>query len=1043
MEIRVLGSIEVVDDDGPAQLPALMQRRLLAALVLGAREARSADVLIDALWGESPPPSAPKLLQVYVSQLRKLLPAAAQIRTRTGGYALEFDDESLDAARFERLVGDGREALAAGNPALAISQLDRALDLWRGAAYADVAYEDFARIEAERLEELRQVAVEERLEAGLALGRHEALLAELMSLATAYPLRERLQAQAMLALYRCGRQSEALELYSAVRKRLREELGLEPSVELRGLQGRILKHDPALSVPARGDEPLMVLPTPPNALLGRERQLDELRTLLRRDDVRLLVLTGAGGSGKTRLALEVARDTAYSFANGVAFVSLAPLRDPDLVVGEICRVLAVRERSEEEPLETLTAALHPREFLLVLDNAEHLRAATPVFVELVSKAPRLTLLVTSRAVLHLSGEHVYPVEPLDVDAGAQLFIERSRDLDPDFSPNANDNEAIRKICERVDGLPLAIELAASWARVLAPDELLGRLDPRLPLLTGGLRDLPARQQTLRATLDWTFDLLDDLEMRDLMRLAVFAGGFTLEAAESACGTTVERLSSLLDHNLLRRTATAGGSRYSMLETIREYSLERLDRDGGAEGAQAAHAAFYRATAEQLAEQLDAGNSAAVGRFEMELDNFRAAFAWARQADDETATRLAIALNQFWRPSGHLLEGREWLAAMLDRTQSPSSDAAKLAAELARLHFFLGEAEAAAVRAEQALRLAEALGRPELICAALNVKYLLLSSEAPDEALALLEKALEIARAHRIDSLVLRTLQSLSHQMTTRDRQVEARRIDLEGLELSRRRADRTFEQAFLANLVWGHVLLGDWDEALRVVEESETRQLARPYVVLGPIPWLHVQRGELDEARAALEALRPLFAFDEVQVRSGLDLIRAVVLRAQGQPEAALAAAEACLAARATLGWRHGFVKLGFIEAVEAAFVLDDLDRVAELLGEWEQRPLDRTPFVEAYREQFAARLAARRGDSDAVEPALLRATERFRELSRPFYVAVALLEHGEWLAGHGRCDDAEPLLAEAREIFQWLEARPWFDRAVAAREQRSAEAVP
>jgi predicted ATPase/DNA-binding SARP family transcriptional activator len=1042
MEIRVLGPTEVIGDRGPLRLAASMQRRLLAALVVGGGETRSPDVLIDTLWGESPPASAPKLLQVYVSQLRKALPAPAYIRTRSAGYALELDDESLDAARFERLLREGREALGEGNPALATSLLDRALDLWRGAAYADVAYEDFARAEAERLEELRQVAIEERIEAGLALGRHEELLAELMSSANAHPLRERMQAQAMLALYRCGRQSDALELYSAVRRRLREELGLEPSLELRGLQRRILQHDPALSVSAREDEPLTVLPTPPNALLGRERQLDELCTLLGRVDVRLLVLTGAGGSGKTRLALEVARETASSFANGVAFVSLAPLRDPDLVVGEISRVLGVKERSREEPLETLAAALRPREFLLVLDNAEHLRAATPVFVELVSRAPRLKLVVTSRAVLHLSGEHVYPVEPLDMEAAAELFIERSRDVDPHFSPNEDDNEAIRKICERVDGLPLAIELAASQTRVLAPGELLGRLDPRLPLLTGGLRDLPARQQTLRATLDWTFDLLDEPEMQDLMRLAVFAGGFTLEAAEAACGTTLQRVSSLLDHNLLRRTATANGSRYSMLETIREYSLERLERAGGAQAALAAHAAFYVRASEQLADELDAGSASVLDRFETELDNFRAAFAWVQEADKEGAIRLAIAVSSFWRPSGHLLEGREWLAAVLDRAQSPSSDGARLAAELARLHFFVGQAEAAASRVEQALQIAGELGPPEVLCAALNVKYLLVSSSAPDEALALLERALEIARVHRLDSLLLRTLQNLSHQMTTRDRQVEAMRIDLEGLELSRQRGDRSFEEAFLANVVWGLVLLGDWDGALRVVEDRETRQLAKPYVLLGPIPWLHVQRGELDEARGALEALRPLFAFENVQVRSGLDLSRAVVLRAEGRLEDALAAAEASFAARTMLGWRHGFVKLGFIEAVEAAFALDDLDHVAELLAEWEPRAADRTPLIEAHLEQFTARLAVRRGDSDTVEPTLLRATERFRELSRPFYVAVALLEHGEWLAGQGRRDDAEPLLAEAGKILQRLEARPWFERAARSREQRPPESV-
>src|SRR5439155_21595715 len=265
---RVLGPIKVAGDGGAVLLGGPLQRRLLAALVLGAGEARSRDALIDALWGEKPPASASKLLQVYVSQLRRALPAPAHIETRSAGYALKLDADSLDATRFERLLSEGTEALSAGNPHLASSLLAKALDLWRGAAYADVAYEDFARPEAERLEELRQVAIEERIESGLALGRHEALLGVVTSLANAHPLRERLQAQAMVALYRCGRQAEALEVFAAYRRRLDDALGLEPGPELHDLQRRILQHDPSLATPPQRDEVLAVLPIPPNKLVG-------------------------------------------------------------------------------------------------------------------------------------------------------------------------------------------------------------------------------------------------------------------------------------------------------------------------------------------------------------------------------------------------------------------------------------------------------------------------------------------------------------------------------------------------------------------------------------------------------------------------------------------------------------------------------------------------------------------------------------------------------------------------------------------------------
>ena len=642
-------------------LPA-KHRRLLAALVIGGGQTCSTDSLVEAVWGRSPPASAQKVLQVYVSRLRRALRDELQIQTDSSGYRLKLGERSLDAARFARLLAEARTSLAEGNATLADSLLGRALSLWRGDAYGELGYEDFARAEAERLEELRQVAIEEGIEAGFALGRHEELLAELSSLAPAHPLRERLQGQTMLALYRCGRQTEALELYATTRTRLRDELGLEPSPELRALQRRILQHDRALVPPPREEEPLALLPAAPNVLLGREREIEELRMLLLRGDVRLVVLTGAGGSGKTRLALEAAREIAPSFANGAAFISLAALRDPELVMGEICRVLGLREKPHEDPLTTLAAALRTRELLLVLDNAEHLRTATPAFVELIATAPRMTLLVTSRVVLHLSGEHVYPVKPLSDDTAVALFIERARGADPHFNLEEGDADAINAICKRLDGLPLAIELAASHARVLTPGELLAQLDRRLPLLTGGPRDLPARQQTLRATLEWSVDLLKDDEVRDLMHLAVFVGGCTLEAAEAVCGSNVTRLSSLIDHNLLQRTATQHGSRYSMLETIREYAVECLEESGEANERRRQHAEYFCRLAEEAEAELEGAAQAAwLDMVTQEHDNVRAALEWCfGDGEAELGARLASSLHRFWYFRGHVAEGQRWL-----------------------------------------------------------------------------------------------------------------------------------------------------------------------------------------------------------------------------------------------------------------------------------------------------------------------------------------------------------------------------------------------
>ena len=663
IELRVLGSVELVGGDGPVPLGAAKQRRLLAALTVEAETPVASDVLIDAVWGATPPVSARKLLQLYVSQLRRALPGGARIRTRGGGYALELGECALDAARFERLLRDGVAAAAAGNPALAASALDRALGLWRGPAFGELAYEEFARGEAERLEELRVLAREERLAAQLALGRCAEVLPELASLARAEPLRERLQALWMLALYRCGRQTQALEVYAAAHARLRDELGLEPGVELRELQQRILSHDPSLANSSAEHDAGAPLPAAPNVLLGRERELLELRELLLGEDVRLLVLTGAGGSGKTRLALEAASQCAAAFANGAVFVALAPLNDPSLVVGTIARACGLPALADEHSIQALAAALAARELLLVLDNFEHLRAVAADLVELLARAPRLRLLVTSRAVLHVSGEHVYPVEPLAIDAACALFIARATEADQRFAPDAESHNAMARICTRLDGLPLAIELAAARTRILTAAQLLARLDPALPLLTGGPRDLPARQQTLRATLDWSRKLLTAVEQRLFRRLAVFAGGFDLSAAEDVCGADLETLGALVEQSLVRR---ADGERFALLQTIRELALAELQSAGEESDMRGRHAVHMLAAARSANLHEDSEGEQRYELIASERDNIRSALRWALEGGDaELGLELATALEMFWLAHS-VQEGKGWLEALLSR-----------------------------------------------------------------------------------------------------------------------------------------------------------------------------------------------------------------------------------------------------------------------------------------------------------------------------------------------------------------------------------------
>lgn len=706
-EVRVLGPLEVVGEGGPVVLPGRKHRRLLGALVLAEGRVCSLDALVDAVWGESAPVSARKLLQLYVSQLRKVLPAGAAVVTKESGYALELERGSIDAVRFERLAHEAASALAGGNPALAASLTERALGLWRGAAYADVLYEDFARAEVERLEELRLGAVEDRLDAQLRLGHHEGVLPEALALAAQHTHRERLQALAMLTLFRSGRQTEALDLYTEVRRRLDDELGLEPGIELRELQRRILQQDASLDLAATPTEWSEALPVPPTPLVGREAELESLREILARREIRLLVLTGAGGSGKTRLALEAVREVASTYANGAVLVELAPLRDPELVLPTIAQRLDVSAAYGEELLDTLVNAVHGRELLLVLDNAEHLREAAPLFAELVARVPRLTLLVTSRAVLHVSGEHVFPVEPLGVDAAAELFEARARALDPTHVQTPDTDRDVREICRRVDGLPLALELAAARVRSLGVRALRERLDVRLPLLGGGPRDLPARQQTLGDTIDWSAKLLTDAQRHVFARLAVFRGGATLDAAESACVADVDTLEELVDnHLLLRRLDHTGMPRFGMLETIREYALKLL-------GDERPHAERAMVTSlVELAREADfgAGHVEWRARFDAEIDNIRAAADESAGLDPLLELELVGLSWRYWLVHGPLTEGLARIEAVLERApREPSVQRAHALSGAAGLAWSAGDVDRARALAEEGLAVAGAVG----------------------------------------------------------------------------------------------------------------------------------------------------------------------------------------------------------------------------------------------------------------------------------------------------------------------------------------------
>jgi predicted ATPase/DNA-binding SARP family transcriptional activator len=669
MRVGLLGGLEVRDEDErEVVVTGSKLRSLLALLALNAGRVVPTEQIIDALWGEYPPAAVRNGLQGLASKLRRSLGSADLVAMRGGGYALELPAEAIDVNRYEELVAAGHAATAAGDPLGAVELLAEADALWRGEALADFTYEEFAAAPIARLSELRLAVIEERLDLELALGRHQGAIVQLEVLVAAQPLRERLRGLLMLALYRTGRQADALRVFQEGRHILGEELGLEPSHELRQLESAILMQDRSLDAPPVGSDTIgraeaaSTIPQALTPLVGRNVELRDLTRLLA--DERFVTLVGPGGVGKTRLALEAARAAAADLAFGGCLVELAPVGDPAGVRSAIASALELPDPSR------LAELIGDREMLIVLDNCEHvITTAAEVAEDLLRRCAGLRILATSREGLRVGGETIWPVPPLEADDAVRLFVTRAEAAGARLVLSNDNHAVIADICRRLDGLPLAVELAAARTRAFPVTQISSRLNDRFRLLTGGSRTSLPRQQTLRAVVDWSYELLFDDEQRVFERLSAFPGGCDLSTAEVVfadetleVADLADHLQALVDKSLIVVVPEGDGVRFTQLQTLAQYGRERLTERGDAARTRDAMAKHYaQLCAESAAAFTGDRQRAWLTAIDQEHDNLRAALDWA-VANGDADTALLIAGGASWPHwlRGTVIEGKRWL-----------------------------------------------------------------------------------------------------------------------------------------------------------------------------------------------------------------------------------------------------------------------------------------------------------------------------------------------------------------------------------------------
>lgn len=893
MDFAILGPLEVRAATEAVPIRRGLPRTLLIALLLRPGQTLSSDTLVELLWGDDLPRNPANALQIQISYLRKTLvggdpDGTVTLETRAGGYAFVVDPRNIDAHRFEQAVHDFDhvDSLRSSDAlAVALDEVESALSLWRGNALEDVADAHFARGEITRLDELRWAATERRIDLLLRLGRHGEAVGLVAELVQRLPLRERFHEQFVLALYRSGRQAEALRAYEDARKTLLEELGLDPGTELRELEQAVLRHDPSLDWEPADAAPLASptletaspavsvagssagrLPVPISPLIGRDEEVVRVADLV--VEHRALTLTGPAGAGKTRLAIAVA---ARQPADSVWYVDLSPIDDPALVGATCAAAVGVTLAPGDDPTAVIADTLSVQRGLLLLDTCEHvLSAAAHLASTVLRSCPDVRVVATSRRALGLSGEFAWPVPPLELPppdavaldditsrAAVKLFLERARAVRPDLEVDNRTAGDIAAICLALDGLPLAIELAAARTDLLSPAAIRSRLTDRFDLLVEGGVDASQRQQTLRAAIDWSSELLSAEERSFFARLGVFAGGFDLDAALLVAGFGLPNplglLGALVKQSMVAR---AGTDRYRLLDTLRAYALDAL-AELDADETRARHAVYFTDLAEQGGIAIRGpGQGDWLERLRSDINNLRAALEWSLTTGDvDRAARQAGALAWFWTLNGMLTEAIDHLERLVGLKELAADARSKCTWGYALLAASLGRLEAARDAGYVAAELGRECGDPA------NTAYGLNAAALAEWALGHHERSVDAHREAiqlltKIDDQWGLAVCKVLQARTLFDRHdVGASEVAREGVEHARRSGDVHVLGIALTQIA--DMAIGDGDPARAIVDATEALQLQeRIGYTEGAISALHVlghahrANGDAESARA-------------------------------------------------------------------------------------------------------------------------------------------------------------------------------------------------